>query len=230
MYNELVRLHSKRKLFSLSNVLIFTGLTFLLLSFGPIILSEIWYFIKQVKNQEYSLTAKSNEKESVFAKFLSSSPIRIVPVNKDFSIVIEKIDVNAPIVPNVSVTDENAYKEALKSGVASAISSDFPTPSPSNVYLFAHSSLNFWDLGKYATTFNLLRKLNYKDKIHVFYKQKDFVYEVANKEVVKGWDMRPLNRPVIEPLLTLQTCDPPGTTINRFVVTAKLIEVKESDL
>lgn len=230
MYNEVVKPHSRRKLFSLSNILIFSGLAFLLLSFGPIIFSEVWYFIKQVKNQEYSLSAKSNEKESVFAKFLSKNPIRIVPVNKDFSIVIEKIDVNAPIVPNVSVTDETAYKEALKSGVASAISSDFPTTSPSNVYLFAHSSLNFWEIGKYATTFNLLRKLNYKDKIHIFYKQKDFVYEVVNKEVVKGWDMRPLNRPVIEPLLTLQTCDPPGTTINRFVVTAKLIEVKESDL
>jgi LPXTG-site transpeptidase (sortase) family protein len=227
MYNRLVIPHSKRKLFSLSNILIFTGLAFLLLSFGPIIFSEIWYFVKQVKNQEYSLTAKNTQKESVFGKLLSSTPIRIVPVNKDFSIVIEKIDVNAPIVPNVSVTDENAYKEALKKGVASAISSDFPTSAPSNVYLFAHSSLNFWELGKYATTFNLLRKLNYKDKIHIFYKQKDFVYEVANKEVVKGWDMRPLTRPVIEPLLTLQTCDPPGTTINRFVVTAKLIEVKD---
>jgi LPXTG-site transpeptidase (sortase) family protein len=148
-------------------------------------------------------------------------------VNKDFSIVIEKIDVNAPIVPNVSVIDENAYKEALKKGIASAISSDFPTTSPSNVYLFAHSSLNFWELGKYATTFNLLRKLNYKDKIHIFYEQRDFVYEVVNKEVVKGWDMRPLTRAVIEPLLTLQTCDPPGTTINRYVVTAKLLEVKD---
>jgi LPXTG-site transpeptidase (sortase) family protein len=227
MYNGCVYPHSKRKLFSLSNVLIFSGTSFLLLSFGPIIFSETWYFIKQLKNQEYSLTAKNSELESVFGKLLSSSPIRIVPVNKDFSIVIEKIDVNAPIVPNVSVIDENAYKEALKKGIASAISSDFPTTSPSNVYLFAHSSLNFWELGKYATTFNLLRKLNYKDKIHIFYEQRDFVYEVVNKEVVKGWDMRPLTRAVIEPLLTLQTCDPPGTTINRYVVTAKLLEVKD---
>ncbi|EKE00377.1 MAG: hypothetical protein ACD_22C00036G0004, partial [uncultured bacterium] len=32
-------------------------------------------------------------------------------------------------------------------------------------------------------------------------------------------------RPVIEPILTLQTCDPPGTTINRLIVTAKLEKV-----
>lgn len=227
MYNDFVQPHSKRKFFSLSNLLILTGLLFLILSFGPVILGETWYFIKQLKNQEYSLTAKASSQESVFAKFLSKNPIRITPINKDFSIVIEKIDVNAPIVANVSVTDEKAYKEALKSGVAQAISSDFPTKGPSNVYLFAHSSLNFWDLGKYATAFNLLRKLNYKDKIHIFYKGDDFVYEVVNKEVVKGWDTRPLTRPVIEPLLTLQTCDPPGTTLNRYVVTAKLVEVNE---
>ena len=51
------------------------------------------------------------------------------------------------------------------------------------------------------------------------------MYEVVNKEIVKGWNTNPLTRPTIEPILTLQTCDPPGTTINRYVVTAKLVEV-----
>jgi len=228
MYNENVHTHRRRKMFSLSNLLIFAGVLFLLLSFGPILLSEAWYFVKQLKNQEYSLTAKNTGPESVFARLLSKDPIRIVPVNKTFSIVIEKIDVNAPIVANVSVSDEKAYKNALKSGVAHAISSDYPTTAPSNVYLFAHSSLNFWELGRYATTFNLLRKLNYKDKIHIFYDYKDFVYEVENKEVLKGWNTRPLDRAVIEPILTLQTCDPPGTTLNRFVVTAKLVGINDN--
>jgi sortase A len=151
------------------------------------------------------------------------------PVNEDFSIVIEKIGVNAPIVADVSVTDEKAYREALKKGVAHAISSDYPTTAPSNVYLFAHASLNFWDLGKYATVFNLLRKLELKDKINIFYKGDRYVYEVVNKEVVKGWNTNSITRSVIEPILTLQTCDPPGTTINRFVVTAKLVEKIEKN-
>lgn len=216
----------KKKLFALSNLLIFLGILFLLLSFGPLIIQEVWYFFKELKGQEYSLTAKATEKESVFGALLSKNPIKIVPVNRDFSIVIEKLDINAPIIANVSVTDEKAYREALLKGIAHAISSDYPTTAPSNVFLFAHASLNFWDLGKYTTVFNLLRKLNYKDKIHIFYDNQDFVYEVMNKEVVKGWNTNPIKRPVIEPLLTLQTCDPPGTTINRFVVTAKLVEVR----
>jgi len=46
-----------------------------------------------------------------------------------------------------------------------------------------------------------------------------------NKEAMKGWNTQPLSRPVLEPVLTLQTCDPPGTTINRYVVTAVLKDV-----
>jgi sortase (surface protein transpeptidase) len=47
----------------------------------------------------------------------------------------------------------------------------------------------------------------------------------VSKELLKGWDTFPLTRTTIEPILTLQTCDPPGTTLNRLVVTAKLLEV-----
>lgn len=229
MYNNDVNSAHKKELLNLSNILIFVGLLFLLLSFGPLLIQEVWYFVREVKGQVYFLSTKPSTKEdkkvSVFGELLTKDPIRIVPVNKDFSLVIEKIGVNVPIIPDVSTIDEKQYKEALKNGVALAISSDYPTTSPSNVYLFAHASLNFWDLGKYAAVFNMLRKLNYKDKIHVFYQSKDYMYEVVNKEVVKGWNTNPIKRSVIEPILTLQTCDPPGTTINRFVVTAKLISV-----
>lgn len=214
----------RRKIFNLPNFLIFTGVLFLVLSFGPLIVQEIWFFIKEAKNQQYSLESGEAAQDTVFGRLLTSTPIKIDPVNRDFSIVIERIGVNAPIVPNVSVTNEEAYEEALKSGVAHAITSDYPSTSPGNVYIFAHASLNFWELGKYATVFNLLRKLNLGDRVNIFYKGDRYIYEVVNKEMVKGWDTTAITRSVIEPILTLQTCDPPGTTINRLVVTAKLIE------
>lgn len=216
---------TKKNIFSFANLLIFLGLIFLVLSFAPLLVSEAWYFIKEIKDQRYVLEDNTAQKDSVFARFLSKNPISLEPVNRNFAVVIEKIGVNAPIVANVSVAKEDLYKEALKNGVAHAISSDYPSESASNVYLFAHASLNFWDLGRYSTVFNLLRKLNYTDRIHIFYDGRDYVYEVVNKEVVKGWNTNPLTRPTIEPILTLQTCDPPGTTINRYVVTAKLVEV-----
>ena len=207
------------------NIAIVLGLLLVLLSVVPFVRDEVWYFLKQIRGQNYSLN-DGGQKDSIFARYLSSKPVRIEPASREFGIVIEKIDVNAPIVADVSVSDEKAYNDALKIGVAHASSSDYPSREPGNVYLFAHSSLNFWELGKYAQVFNLLRKLESGDKIHLFYKGQDFVYRTVGKEVYKGFNTYALTRPVIEPLLTLQTCDPPGTTFNRLVVTAKLVEVR----
>ena len=210
----------------LANSFIALGIIFLILAYGPLVKDEIWYYLKNLKSQEYLINSNDAQKDSPFARFISTRPVNIVPVNTEFSVVIEKIGVNAPIVADVPVIDEKAYNEALKNGVAHAAVSAYPSDKPGNTYLFAHSSINFWELGKYATTFNLLRKLDLGDRIHIFYKGKTFVYSVVNKEILKGWNTYPLTRPVVEPILTIQTCDPPGTTLNRLVVTAKLVEVR----
>jgi LPXTG-site transpeptidase (sortase) family protein len=202
----------------LSTIFILLGIAVLFLAYFPVIKDEIWYMI--------SRNGSVSTKESVFAKYLFSKPLTYEPVNKDFSLVIEKIGVNVPIVRDVYTSDSKAYMEVLKSGVAHAASSPYPSNQPGNVYLFAHASTNFWQLGKYATVFNLLRKLEDGDIVHVFYQGQDFVYEVVNKETYKGWNTYPLDRKVVESVLTLQTCDPPGTTLNRLVVTARLIDVR----
>ena len=170
---------------------------------------------------------KNGVKDSVFARFLSTAPIIETPASTEFSVIIEKIGVNAPIVPNVSVINHDAYGQALKQGVAHAINSAKPSKEAGNTYLFAHASLNFWELGKYATTFNLLRKLELNDTVRVVYKNKLYTYNVVNIEIHEGWNTNAITRAVIEPILTLQTCDPPGTTLNRLVVTAKLKDVQD---
>ncbi len=209
----------------LAYILVLGGLAILGMTYVPILSGEVWYRLKNSKKQIYSLTDNQGTKPSLFSMYLSKDPIKIVPVNKEFSLVIEKINVNVPVVKNVPVVDEKLYLEALKDGVAQASGTSYPDEK-GNVYIFAHSSVSFFNLGKYATAFNLLRKLEKGDKIHIFYKFKDYTYEVINKEIVKGWDTSTLTRKVIEPILTLQTCDPPGTTLNRLIVTSKLIEVK----
>ena len=210
-----------------SNILIIAGFVILILTYGPLIKDEFWYMLKEAKDQNYQLNASGGEQDSSFARYLSNKTVSLRPVNTSFSIVIEKIGVNAPVVADVPVTDKNAYLKALKAGVAHAAVSEYPSEGPGNVYLFAHASIDFWRLGKYATVFNLLRKVEPGDEVHVFYKGDDYVYQVINKEVLKGFDTFPLTRSTIEPILTLQTCDPPGTTFNRLVVTAKLIRVDD---
>lgn len=206
------------------------------MSLLPFFYQEATYYFSKVKSQRFVLFSNEDDKtkspsdislkkDSPFARLLSTRPIVLTPVNTDFSLVIEKIGVNVPVVKDVRVSDKNSYMNALEKGVAHAVVSDYPSTEPGNVYIFAHASLNFWHLGKYATVFNLLRHLDINDTIHVFYEGRHFVYKVIGKERYKGFNTYPITRPVLEPLLTLQTCDPPGTTLNRLVITAKLVEV-----
>lgn len=225
---------------TISNILILSGILFIVVAFGPVISDEVGYAWMKLKSQTYVLadsvrdsnatstssTETISSKASIFSKLISTKPIEIEPVDKDFSIVIEKIGVNAPVVRDVSVTNPDAYNEALKNGIAHASLSNYPSEDAGNTYLFAHASVNFWQLGKYATIFNLLRKVELGDRVNIFYEDTEYVYEVVNKEILEGWNTYPLTRSVIEPTLTIQTCDPPGTTLNRLVVTSKLIEVR----
>jgi sortase A len=219
---------SKAKLFIvrlIANILILGGFVILGYTYLPIVAGEAWYQIMKFRHMTYSLTAPKPVQGSVFEQYLKSGPISLQPVNSDFSILIEKIGVTAPIVKNVSVSDEDAYMSALDGGVAHAVGTALPGER-GNIYLFAHSSIGFFRFSKYAAVFNLLRKLDKGDKIHLYYQNKDYVYEVLGKEVVDGWNTYPLIRTVLEPTLTLQTCDPPGTTFNRLVVTSRLVKVQ----
>jgi len=46
MYNVSMQEKKTKRIFNLPNILIFVGILFLLLSFGPLIYQEIWYFVK----------------------------------------------------------------------------------------------------------------------------------------------------------------------------------------
>lgn len=217
----------------LGNFLVIAGFTFVILGFGPVVYDEFSYYLRKTTGTKYVInesritgSVDTIVPSSLFSSLLASNSIDLVPVNTKFSLVIEKIGLNVPIVENVSVLNEQEYLKALKDGIAHASVSNYPSQLPGNTYLFAHSSLDFWRLGKYAKAFNLLNKLEIGDKIHVFYDNRDYVYEVVNSEILAGWNIHPLDRKVLSPVLTLQTCDPPGTTLNRLVVTAKLVNVK----
>ena len=213
-------------LVSVANLLIGIGAVILLLDFVPVAVGEISYQIRRFRSVEYSVdTTEGKKANDLFSALLNGSEVLDVePTNKNFAVVIEKIGVNAPVVKNVSVTEKDEYFKALDKGIAHAITSSTPDRG-GNTYLFAHSSINFWQIGKYANIFNLLRKLDNDDKINVFYEGKRYQYAVIGKEVVAGFNTYPLTRQVLEPIVTLQTCYPPGTTLNRLVVTAKLEKI-----
>lgn len=137
-----------------------------------------------------------------------------------FSIHIPKIDAKANIVPNIDPSNPDEYLEALKRGVAHARGTGFPGQG-NNVYLFSHSTNSPLNFSEYNAVFYLLRKLEAKDKIYVYFLNKKYVYEVTDIVVADADDTSWLNDNEQGERLVLQTCDPPGTTLKRLIVIAK---------
>lgn len=156
-----------------------------------------------------------------FGEIFSSGAQTIVPKSTDFGIVIEKIGANAKIVPDVNPDNETEYLKALSQGIAQAKGTTLPG-EPGNMYLFSHSVNAPWEVVRYNAVFYLLGKLEKGDRVVIFYKGKRFDYIVFDKAVVSARDTNFLVQSYDYPVLTMQTCDPPGTTINRLVVRARL--------
>lgn len=182
----------------LGNVLIFLGVALLVFIFAPVAKEEVTYQTRQILNSEPDLT----------------------PPNKDFAIVIPKIAAIAPIIANVDSQNKNAYLSALHRGVAHAKGSSYPGEE-GNVYLFAHSTDTFYNVGRYNAVFYLIGKLEIGDEIKIYYKGEEIKYEVSEKKVVSADQVKYLGKIDDENTLTLQTCYPPGTDWKRLIVVAK---------
>lgn len=153
---------------------------------------------------------------------VSVSENSIIPVSTEYGIVIEKINANARIIPQVNPGDERQYVAALQQGVAEALGST-PPGRPGNLYLFSHSTDAPWNIVRYNAIFYLLRELELGDRVIIFYKNKRYDYVVYDKAIASPTDVSYLTNRYDAPVLTLQTCDPPGTLLNRLIVRAKLI-------
>lgn len=163
-----------------------------------------------------------------FSDIFDTPSETIVPKSTDFGIVIEKIDANAKIISNVDPNNEKEYMAALSEGIAQAKGTSLPGQN-GNMYLFSHSVNAPWDVVRYNAVFYLLGKLNAGDRVIIFYQGKRFDYVVFDKSVVSATDTNFLLQNYDIPVLTMQTCDPPGTTINRLIVRAKLERDKPFD-
>jgi sortase A len=216
---------------TVANSLIILGIIFAFVSFWPYVSAELKYWFNNLRGVEYVLEGDkvdaAERKGNSLPLISSPEPIEVVPANKEFGIVIEKIGVNAPVVINVNSGNYTEYINALQTGVAHAKGTALPgskTAANNNVFLFAHSAINPIEARRYNSIFYLLRKLEKGDRVVTFYKGKRFDYVVYDKKVVEADDIKYLTDPSKEPILTLQTCDPPGSSLRRLIVTAKLIE------
>lgn len=208
---------------TIGNIFILSSLVFLFIQFYPVIAAEVKFKFDSVNGRNAYLSTTTASTESTKSGELQKTlpALSEDPKDKDFGIVIPKIEANSTIIPNVDPFNKTQYLDALNKGVAHAKGTKYPGET-GNVYLFAHNTLNAWDVPKYNAVFYLLNNLDPGDRITTFYKQKRYDYIVFDKQVYNANDLSPLEAQYDEPILSLQTCWPPGTTWKRLVIRAKL--------
>ena len=170
------------------------------------------------------------------------SPKRLIPsetkMNIDLDItpydnriIIPKMGKNIPLV-DVRLDAgfdfdhiENIFMQELEKGIVR-----YPgTAKPGeigNAFIFGHSSNYPWQKGEYNSVFVLLDTLTFGDEIIVYYNQKKFTYIIREKKIVKPGNVKVLDRDKSKKELSLMTCWPIGTTLNRLIVFAELQEEK----
>ncbi len=216
------------------NFMILSSLFFIGKTFYQPVREEVRYLYEQQINKTYVVAAPGEEQritrefsidaeKGSLSKAAKDAKLEVlVPLDTNFGIVIPKIAANSLVLPNVSVTDKEAYLTALQSGVAHAEGTAFPGEG-GHIFMFAHSTDYIWNVGTYNAVFYLLYKLEVGDEINIFYKGQRYVYKVTGKEVVDPTEVEYLTRKTDREFLTLQTCWPPGTTLKRQLVFAERV-------
>lgn len=224
---------------TLGNFLIFSSLFMIVKTFYQPVSEEIQYLTNLYAEKEYVVsddTRTSEDNLNNEAPEEDENPGNtgglagmlnldrdvevLTPEDPSFSVVIPKIGANARIVANVDAGSEEAYLEALKSGVAHVKGTAFPGEA-AHIFLFAHSTDYIWNIGTYNAVFYLLYKLEEGDEVNLFYNDQRYVYTVTGSKIIDPSEVEYLTRQTDEEFLTLQTCWPPGTTLKRLLIFAE---------
>lgn len=161
------------------------------------------------------------------SKSASATPVIVDPnnpasVGPDAKIIIPKINVEAPLILDAANNDEKTIQAALEKGVTLYPNTGKPGEQ-ANPILFGHSSNNLFNSGAYKFVFVLLSRLEEGDTFMVNYEGKQYVYRVFSTRVVKPNEVGVLGEMPKESMMTLITCDPPGTSTNRLIVQGEQI-------
>lgn len=231
---------------TVGNFLVLFAIYGIIATFGPALYFELNYNIVKARGIRYVVSHPapkiSNPDENgkqpqatptpatIFSQGINSftdvllgakEQVLLAP-DSDFSIVIPKIGASAKIFPNVDPSNEAQYLDILQHGVAHAQGTVFPGLK-GNIYLFAHSTDNFWNVGRYNAVFYLLKDLLPGDEITIFYQNRRHDYVVTESKIVNPNDTTHIldaQKQDTETLI-LQTCWPPGTVFQRLLVFAR---------
>lgn len=145
-------------------------------------------------------------------------------------IIIPRLGKNIPLLDvrhdtSASFTQmHEVFMEELRGGVVRYPGTALPGEQ-GNAFIFGHSSNYPWVKSKYNDVFALLDTLEENDEIIVYYNQKKFIYRVTDRAVVKPGDVAVLEaRDPTKKEISLMTCWPIGTTLERLIIFGELEE------
>lgn len=167
-------------------------------------------------------------KQYVAPGSVATTPVIVEPnaanmVGSEPKIIIPKIGVEAPVVYDEPKVDEPSYQAALERGVVRLGTTANPG-TKGNVVIGGHSSNNVFNAGKYKYVFVNLKRLDVGDIFYLNYEGKRYTYKVTvAKKIITPKETSVLAQ-TEKPTVTLFTCDPPGTNVNRLIVQAEQID------
>jgi sortase A len=141
-------------------------------------------------------------------------------VSSDPRLIIPKINVDVPIVWDAIASDQNSLNAAMDRGVAwfNIPGANARPGERGNFALSGHSSNDWLDGGDYKFIFARLEQLKEGDVIYVNYNSTRYTYSITRTSVVKPTDVSALTYATDKPEITLITCTPLGTALNRLLV------------
>lgn len=199
--------------------LILLGLVVLTAAYGPILIAELRFVLRQ-RSADFT-TQLVGENSQTNSTTNQESNLAIKPVNEEFSIVIPKIAVNAPIVEGVDPYSSFDYQRQLAKGVAQAEGTGLPDQERT-MFLFAHASGDILMARRYNSVFYLLNKLEAGDQLVIYYRGAPYYYQVTASKEVAADAINYLTEDQEDDLI-LMTCTPPGTTWRRLLIFANKI-------
>ena len=140
-----------------------------------------------------------------------------------FTIDIPKIEARAYVTANVDAGDKGEYKKVLKTGIAHAKGTLLPGMG-GGITLFAHSTDVLANVGRFNAVFYELDELKDGDEVIVWFLGEKYRYIVSGSRVVPPSDVVVFKQSKDQEKLFLVTCTPRGTTKNRLVVEASLLD------
>ncbi len=163
-------------------------------------------------------------------KTTSASKANFSLVPRENRIIIPRIGKNIPLLdvdmkPGVRFDTMNKiFMKELKNGIVRYPGTAKPGQK-GNAFIFGHSSNYPWVKSKYNEVFALLDKMKNGDKIIAYYDGKKYVYKVTDRATVKPGNTSVLqSRNQNKKEISLMTCWPVGTTLERLIIFGELVE------